>query len=365
MTRERVALRQLVDGLRSEGLLPENSDDAAFFENMQEVQPWYIRTMVGFGAWLASLLLIGFVGSIGFAADAGFVIVGILFIGGAIFVRRKSENDFIVQSALACSLAGQALLAYGIVEIAGGDNFESILSIVIILNAILFFVFPDRTHRVLSILIAMTSLGVLLYTWKLNAIVPILGPAAAAAMVFFYKRQGLFIESARGHLIRPLITGLMLTAFGFLLLSTVYILPDLRLDFAFYPRPWISTLLLGALLLYMGTQVWPQISDDAGSPGMAVFYGLLVVITAAAWAIPGLLLALIVIMLGASSGNRVFIGAGIAFLVVFIATYFYGIQVSMLTKSITLVATGVAVLASRWLLLKITANQTEGGASHA
>ena len=367
MTRERVELQQVVDGLRSEGLLPENSDDtvAAFFENLHETQPWYIRTMVGFGAWLASLLLIGFVGSIGFAADAGFVIVGVLFIGGAIFARVQSENDFVVQSALASSLAGQALLAFGIVEISGGNDFESVLSIVIILNGILFFVFPDRTHRVLSILIATSSLGFLLYSWKFNAVVPILGPVFAAAMVFFYKRQGAIIERGKGDLIRPLVTGLMLTAFGFLMLSTVYILPELAWEFAFYPRPWISSILLGALLLYMGTQVWPQIGALGGSPGMTVFYGLLVVITVTAWAIPGLLLALVVIMLGATSGNRVFIGAGITFLVVFIATYFYGIQVSMLTKSISLVATGAAVLAARWLLLKVTAGSIEGGAGHA
>jgi hypothetical protein len=366
MTREKVKLQQVIDGLRTEGLLPENSDDtvAVLFENLHETQPWYIRTMVGFGAWLASLLLIGFVGSIGFAADAGFVIVGVLFIGGAVFARMKSENDFVVQSALASSLAGQALLAYGVVEISGGSDFEPVLSIVIILNGILFFVFPDRTHRVLSILIATTSLGFLLYSWTFNAVVPIVGPVFAAAMVFFYKRQGAIIESGKGHLIRPLVTGLMLTAFGFLLLSTVYILPELSWQFAFYPRPWISTILLGALLLYMGTEVWPQIGDATGSPGMAVFYGLLLVITAAAWAIPGLLLALIVIMLGTTSGNRMFIGAGITFLVVFIATYFYGIQVSMLTKSISLVATGAAVLVARWLLLRVTADHIEGGASH-
>lgn len=367
MIRERVKLQKVVDGLRLEGLLPENSDDTVtvFFENMHETQPWYIRTMVGFGAWLASLLLIGFVGSIGLAADAGFVIVGVFFIGGAIFARMKSENDFVVQSALASSLAGQALLAYGVVEISGGSEFESVLSIIIVLNGILFFVFPDRTHRVLSILIATTSLAFLLYSWKFNAVVPVLGPVVAAAMVYFHKKQGAIIENGKGHLIRPLITGLMLTAFGFLLLSTVYILPELRWEFAFYPRPWISTILLGALLIYVGTQVWPQIGDVSRSSEMAVFYGLLVVITAAAWAIPGLLLALVVIMLGATSGNRVFIGAGITFLVVFIATYFYGIQVSMLTKSISLVATGTVVLAARWLLLKVTAGHIEGGASHA
>jgi hypothetical protein len=367
MTRESVKLRQVVEGLRSEGLLPENSDDtvAAFFENLHETQPWYIRTMVGFGAWLASLLLIGFVGSIGFAADAGFVIVGALFVGGAVFARMKFENDFVVQSALASSLAGQALFAYGIVEISGGNDFEPVLSIVIILNGILFFVFPDRTHRVLSILIATSSLGFLLYAWKYNAVVPFLGPVFAAAMVFFYTRQGAIIESGKGDLVGPLVIGLMLTACGFLLLSTVYILPELRWEFAFYPRPWISTILLGALLLYTGTQVWPQIGAVGGSPEMTTFYGLLVVITVSAWAIPGLLLALIVIMLGATSGNRVFIGAGIAFLFVFIATYFYGIQISMLTKSISLVATGVAVLAARWLLLKVAAGPIEGGASHA
>jgi uncharacterized membrane protein len=58
-------------------------------------------------------------------------------------------------------------------------------------------------------------------------------------------------------------------------------------------------------------------------------------------------------------------GAGIAFLVVFIATYFYGIQLSMLTKSVSLVATGVAVLTARWLLLKVMAGPGEGGARHA
>lgn len=367
MTRENVPLQQVVDGLRSEGLLPENSDDtvAQLIENLRDTQPWYIRTMVGFGAWLASLLLIGFVGSIGFAADAGFVIVGVLFVGAAIFARKHSESDFVVQSALASSLAGQAVFAYGIVAISGGNDFEHILGVVIILNGILFFVFPDRIHRVLSILIAMSSLATLLYIWEFNAVVPIIGPVIAAAMVFSYLNQGAIIAGGRGHLTRPLTSGLMLSAFGFLLLSTVYILPELGWEYEFYPRAWISTLLLGALLLYTGTRVWPQIGGAARSPAMAVFYGLLVVMTAAAWAAPGLLLALIVIMLGTSSGNRVYLGAGIAFLVVFIACYFYGIQVSMLTKSISLVTAGAAVLAARWLLLKVTADSIEGGAGHA
>jgi uncharacterized membrane protein len=95
-----------------------------------------------------------------------------------------------------------------------------------------------------------------------------------------------------------------------------------------------------------------------------VIYGLMAVVIGAAWAAPGLLLALIVVMLGASSGSRVFIGAGITFLAIFLAAFFYGIQITMLTKSITLVATGTAVLVARWLILRV-ATQTAGRPGNA
>ena len=144
MKHQSVSLQALVDGLSAEGLLPEVADKelTRFMHQLQEVQPWYIRTMVGFGAWLASLLLIGFVGSIGLANDSGFIIVGALFVGGAILVRYKSHSDFLVQSALASSLAGQALLAYGIAVVSGSVEIESIFTVLLGLNIMLFLVFP-------------------------------------------------------------------------------------------------------------------------------------------------------------------------------------------------------------------------------
>jgi uncharacterized membrane protein len=158
--------------------------------------------------------------------------------------------------------------------------------------------------------------------------------------------------SGRGALIRPLMTGLMLTAFGYLMLATIYILPEIRVDEVFYPRPWISTILLGALFLYLGSRIWRQLSGNANRNTSYVLHGLMFLIVVAAWANPGLLLALIVTMLGAASGNRAYIGAGTGFLVVFTGAYFYGIEISMLTKSMTLVASGAAVLLARWVLLK-------------
>ena len=366
MSHPNVSLEEVLAGLRAEGLLPDEAAERAtgLIETMHGVQPWYIRTMVGFGAWLASLLLIGFVAGFSLAMDGGYVAVGFGMIVAAVILRRRFDTDFMVQSTLAVSLAGQALFAFGITEFKLSGNYEAVLTAIVIVSTLLFFIFPDRIHRVLSVMFATSALTILLYTHELNAIVPLLGPAFAGALIFLYKRQPKYAASGMGALMRPLMTGLMLSAFGFLLLSTIYILPELGFDYAFYPRPWISTLLLGALFIYLGTDIWPQLLADRQKTATPVIYGLMVVVIAAAWAAPGLLLALIIVMLGAASGNRVFIGAGITFLAVFLSAYFYGIQITMLTKSITLVSTGIAVLLARWLILKVVA-QPEGGPVNA
>ena len=73
------------------------------------------------------------------------------------------------------------------------------------------------------------------------------------------------------------------------------------------------------------------------------------------------MLALIIVTLGAASRHKSFIGAGIVFFAVFLATYFYGIEVTLRTKSMTLVATGAAILLARWLILKMTISSGQGG----
>jgi uncharacterized membrane protein len=59
------------------------------------------------------------------------------------------------------------------------------------------------------------------------------------------------------------------------------------------------------------------------------------------------------------------VSKGIAFLVLFIATYFYGIQVTMLTKSITLAATGTVILLARWLFVKMFSTPLLEDSAHA
>ena len=84
--------------LRDEGLLAAHADEVdRILDAMTDVQPWYVGTMIGFGAWLASLLLIGFVAGIGINFDGGVAIIGLFFVALGVYLRRTSAGDFAVQ----------------------------------------------------------------------------------------------------------------------------------------------------------------------------------------------------------------------------------------------------------------------------
>ena len=358
MSTPRVALSDVVRILREEHLLGDEA--LAYLDSQADYQPWYVRTMVGFGAWLASLLLVGFVASFSLLMDGGYAVIGLVLIVGAILLRYRSDNDFLVQCALAASLAGQALAAYGFAELIGFDELEIFLEVILVASATLFLLVPDRIHRVLMVILATGSLTALFYVWEMNAFVPVLGPAFTAILIFLHKQLPGLVATRFATFVRPVMNGLMLSAFGVLLISTMYLLPELGVEYQFYPRPWISTILLGGLFLYVGTMIWPTVVGPSNGTALLYLNGMMFVVIFCAWAAPGLLLGLIIVMLGATSGHKAFIGAGIGFFAVFLASYFYGIEVTMLTKSILLVATGISILILRWVSLRVAAIEPRG-----
>ena len=353
MSNTDVTLQEVLSQLQTENLLgPEDSAGNHLDINTTQ-PPWYIRAMVGLGAWLASLLLIGFVASFSLAMDGGYALVGTVLIIGAILVRRRFDNDFLVQCALACSLAGQALCAYGVAEAIGLDRHETFLGLALAMSMLLFFVYPDRIHRVIMVCLAAGSLTGLFYAWEWNALIPLLGPLFATAMILLHSRRPQLVAGPYAALSRPLMNGLMLSAFAVLLISTVYVLPELGLETLLYPRPWISTILFGVLLFYAATPMAQALAQPGHTATGVILYGLLALIVASSWAAPGLLLGLITTILGTAYANRTYIGAGLVFCVIFLATYFYGIEISMLAKSLTLVSAGAVLLASRWIILRL------------
>jgi hypothetical protein len=259
---------------------------------------------------------------------------------------------------VAASLAGQALLAYGLVSARLVDDLAHLLALLVLAHGALFVAFPDRVHRVLMVLAAVASLCALLYVQRWNALIPLLGPALLAGTVALEHTAPRWIGSAAAALLRPLTGGLLLGACGVTLLSTAYLLPELQVAFVFYPRPWLSTLLYGALLLVVLRPAWSALAPTARPGALPVLAGLALLVIAAAWYMPGLLLGLVVMTLGAASGGRVLAGAGLAFAVVFVAAFVYGIEVSLPLKAVSLIAAGAVLLAARVLVLRLTDTAT-------
>ena len=359
-----MSLHGILNRLQAENLLEPDDTPGNHLDILTTQQPWYVRAMVGLGAWLASLLLIGFVASFSLVMDGGYAIVGTVLIIGAILVRRRSDNDFLVQCTLACSLAGQALCAYGVAQALGHDRHEIFLGLTLAVSALLFFVYPDRIHRVIMVCLAAGSFTGLLYAWEWNALIPVLGPSFAGALILLYGHRPQLVAGPYAALSRPLMNGLMLSAFAVVLISTIYVLPELGLETRLYPRPWISTILFGALLFYAAAPMVRSLAHPGHASAGAILYGLMVLIVACSWAAPGLLLGLIVTILGATQTNRTYIGAGLVFCVIFLATYFYGIEISMPAKSLTLVSAGTVLLVSRWIILRLVPRPGKGETHH-
>lgn len=348
--------------LHAEGLIAEDWRERlrATTSDPHARSPWYVRAMIGFGAWLASLLLIGFIFGIrALSSSTGFVVTGATLVVVAVAVRRTASNDFTSQLALALSLAGQGLLAFGVAELAHG--IEPALLTLLAVNALLIVAYPDAVQRVLAVLAIAGAGAGLLYAQELQGLLPLLSPGLALAYLLLSIREGSWRSSRHAEPLNAVGSGLLLAGFGCVLLSAIYLFPELTAGLTFYPRPWLSTLAFGGLLLVAERHYMAPVYGRVAPLAMPAVYGLTIAVTAAsAWA-PGVPFALLVVLLGTARGDRTVTGAGLAFLVLFLAAYFYGMETDMLTKSMTLVGTGVVVLIARHALARLPGRQAGTG----
>ncbi|MGD8567910.1 MAG: DUF4401 domain-containing protein [Gammaproteobacteria bacterium] len=310
-------------------------------------QPWYVRVMVGFSAWLAAWMLIGFVvGAAMVESEAATLVIGAMLVVGAAFARRVSDNDFMTQMALAASLAGEALVVFGIARLT--ESFEASLFCFMVMEISLVVFYPDTVHRFLSCFSVFGAWAGLFYKWELQWLLHVLVIGGAVGFIWLINREPYFLAEGKGSPIAPVKWGVLFGQLGILMLSTLYVLPQLVEHYEFFPYRWVSTLGLGIVLLYVVYQLETADALRLSPVARGTLYGVCVLLTAATLRAPGLIMALILVLLGFARADRLLTGVGIGFFVVFLTAFFYGIEVTLLTKSMLLTATGAILLASHW-----------------
>lgn len=310
---------------------------------------WAVTAVMGAAAWLSAILLLFFLflaleDLLSSAATA--IITGLVIVGAASAAMRYApERLFIVQLAIAFSLAGQVLVAFGIFKLdLRPGAFKWLLFAAF--EAVLVAVVAQPAHRVLATFGAVTAIFMALYDVEL---VVLFLPALLAAFVVAHAfilggspRHGLWASAGTGIALALVVA--MVAGREFPLLTSASALGERGLR-----------LLSTALLVGLGGVAALIVARDAGaslrSRVVVVAIGAAMLVAAiSGFALPAVPCALVMLMLAFAAGRPVLIALVIVALLAALAYHYYQLDATLLQKSATLGALGVVLLGVRAML---------------
>ncbi len=314
-------------------------------------QPWYIRVMLGFSGWLGALFLMGFVGIfMGLAGDHGIVTVcigaGLCTLAYTLF-RVPKNTDFLLQFALAVSLAGQGFFVFGLFQLFRNDGAEVYL-VILLFEVVLTVYVSNWIHRFL------TSLGAVFaayFFFQQSAIFGLMHGLVALAVCGLWWSLLLL---RRSELLRP-----VAYALAFALLCTeggrfvTRILFDANYGWWLLHGWRVGTTLANLALIISTVMVLRRLRFALNSLPAILGLSAAVLFSGFSYVAPGLSSALLLILIAYSFSDRVLLGTGLLGLLSFVSHYYYQLQHSLLYKSIVLFSLGLLLLAARLLLCRL------------
>lgn len=305
--------------------------------------PWYVRSLTGFGAWIASWFLIGFF-LIFFHSEDAIGIYGLTLCGVSLGLRRASFGEalFAQYACLSANLAGQIM----VVVATMGTWFRELGTAafcVMVLQAVMIAFYPDRVGRSLFAAGFAVAAGLLGGTlgddagWQLSVVL------LALLLCLLWGKAATLLKAPVGEMVGPVGLGL---ASGLLGMLQVAVAIREGLDEVLF-------LAVAFTALAVGTALWFR------APLTAVLgLGLLGVAT---HAVPAIMAAVLVFLLSFHSRNRLGLVTSVCFLGSFLGFLYYSLALTLWLKSLTLVASGVIVLLVRLFLSENSTGEDEGG----
>ncbi|MDQ7037477.1 MAG: DUF4401 domain-containing protein, partial [Anaerolineae bacterium] len=277
---------------------------------------------------------------------------GSRFYGGTLAIQRKDSGGvFVSQLALAFHIAGHLLFIVGVGMVLS-DSISSettlivLLSlIVIVLEVILIPLYEDGTFRFLATIIAVIAANVLVYELNIFGSLSILIGLLAFGVVAVWSDM-LSVETQIGY--RP-----MLQAVGYGLVFGLFgtIMHELGQNPAYSEsvrnglhQPLMTALMLLAITIWYEVRLLSNYEVALSHRAAMMLLAITVIITLPTLTTPGILAALLLIILGYRRRHTVLLVLAYLFMAGFISEYYYSLQVTLLIKSFILIGTGVLFL---------------------
>lgn len=345
-------LTQILDSLRDEGLLDTSAYAKCLGAAPQSTQetPWFVHVLLGVGAWFAmAMLIIGLLGVDLIDTPVSCGVTGAVLLAGAIWLRHTTQSPYAVQQALALVMAGATLVVVAIGWNADGTAGGIALTVV---GSALVFAYPDRIHRVISIMYACA--GVLLIAYDQHSALLInvstIGVAGACTWVWLRKARS---NADWTHLERrPLGYGL---ALGVLILTCPAALDVFEATSSLAGQPWLGTIGLGVVMVIMTHTISQELGFSLTHPPVVALLVTAAAVLAITSAMPGVAASAILLVLGQHRRDRVLTALGILSGLAFISTFYYEMSITLLNKSFVLMASGVVLVIAAEVLRRLSA----------
>ena len=350
------SLREVLLRLREQGAVAPNTEPRAMtamedYWRSTAATPWYVRVLIGFGAWLAACFLCIFFGMVmNFRDLESLLLPGLLLCAVTVGLRYVSSHVFLSQLCLAFCLTGQALFLVGLQDATRSETGTAVG--LLLLELALLALYPDRIMRFLATVGAALTLLFLWYEARLLALMDLTLVFFAALLHLLLLFQSRLQRDALRAFVSPVAFGLVLVFSGALLArGFMHHAAGFRQHVSQSP---IGLLTLGLAIVTMCTafQVLRETElEVSGAAGVTVFASLLLT-ALLTLNTPGVIGAAGVLALAFHRRNGVMLGLAVAFLIGFGVLYYYDLSLSLLAKSGALVGSGLVLLGLRLFILR-------------
>ncbi len=321
-----------------------------FSETLELEKPWFLRILLGVAGWFAGFLMLGFFAlmfSELFNKDSrlALMVVGVLCSVAAYLIFKSKNNDFLNQLAMALSLAGQIMFAFAVFESIFRIS-SSGLFILAAYQMVLVFLLPNYMHRLLTAGFALIAFVTGLHELGLAGIGTAVSAVALSLIWLKDTKWGKYQQ-----LWEPIGYGISIS----LVYSQVFLLSQ-RYMFSYKyieDATWLLTYatLISSLLvsLVFINLVWVTLKEfkvPLKSKETVLALVFCCVVVAMSFYIIGMSTGLLLMLLGFIRNRKVLIAIGVFSALGFISWYYYNLQVTLLVKSVLLMAVAVAMFAA-------------------
>ncbi|MBJ6759256.1 DUF4401 domain-containing protein [Myxococcaceae bacterium JPH2] len=359
----RMSLNDVLTRLRAEGLVDDDlatrSREVMATHRKAEVgTPWFVKVLIGAGAWIAALFMVSFFVCVGLAKNEEALCgVGFLLVVSTLFLRRTGSGPFLEQLAVALCLTGAISMEVGCAQLFEHDATKVqvvVATVQIIICAGLLALYPDMLMRFMSTLGITSAAAVLAYEAAGAVGLAMMALVSAALMFVLFLSEPKLARGRWAPWLRPVSLGLVCTVAGYLLFGWGMGRVPLGLDETLWGPSEAVLVTVGMTAMVCATSWVILVEQDVNPMGLVAwsFIGTFVLLAVMTLHTPGIITAVGILLLGFHRRDAVTLGLAVVFLLCFGSAYYYDLQLSLLAKSLALLGSGFVLLGARQLLLR-------------